>query len=378
MKKLSFIIAMAFVTFMAMAQNTSLVDQNGTSNNVLLKQIGTTNNATATQLGIQDNATLTQTGGTNTAVTAQFFGKVNNATVFQSNYNNNAELVQGMKADYYASIAGSHPELDFAANYNVGSITQIGGNSNIGELLQLGDGNNGSISTNGSNNEAHVYQGWAGPWWGEPSVAGNNNTATVKQTYNNNWAGIWQDGSSNVATLDQNGYSNMARISQGYNYSDVPGVPTVYPVQSNQANVIQDGNSNFLRLFQLGNNNLFKLKQLGEGNTVGGKDPNNRAEFFQQYGSYNKFTGVYRNNNDLYFDVNANAEQNYGATLDTKSIQTGDYNEIGLQQGNGDIALIKQNGIGNIAVLWQNGGGQDATIMQTGGSNTANVLQQNQ
>ena len=379
MKKLSLVLGMVLVAGMAMAQNTSLVDQNGNSDDAIVKQIGGNNDATVKQLGNTNDATVKQTGNTNTAVAAQFYGDRNNASVIQEVGYNSAELVQGMQQGFYASQGVT--TIDIAANDNIGSITQIGGVQNEGQLLQVGNSNNGSIITSGNNNKAFFYQGWAGSFWGEPSVVGNNNTGSIDQAHDGNWGGIWQDGSNNGATLHQDGNSNMARISQGYNYAGIPGVAQVYPVSYNQANVVQDGSSNFLRTFQLGNNNLLKLTQNGDYNTVGGRltSPDNyRGGFFQQVGSNNKLAGAYKSSSDdLYFDINGSAEQNNGSTLTETSRQTGDYNEIGLRQGAGDVATINQNGFNNETVLFQDGGGQNATITQFGNNSTANVLQKN-
>jgi len=378
MKKLSFIFAMMFAASMAMAQNTSLLVQKGSTNDALVKQIGIGNNDKVHQYGNNDDATVKQIGSYNIAVADQLLGDRNTATVLQDNNSNQAYLVQGMNTGYFS--ADGVTTLDIAAYDNIGSITQGSGVRNYSELHQMGNNNNGSVVTSGNDNFAYIYQGWAGSWWGEPSILGNNNTASIKQTWNNNWGGIWQDGNNNGANLLQDGTSNMGRISQGYNYTGITGVAYTPYVQYNQANVTQIGIGNYLRLFQLGDANLFKLKQSGDYNTVGGRTTigDYRKNFFQQYGNSNKFTGVYRSGNDLWFDINADAEQSNGATLSETSYQKGDLNRIGLVQGQGDVALIQQDGYNNEAVLWQHGGGQNAEIMQTGSTNTANVLQQNQ
>jgi hypothetical protein len=185
---------------------------------------------------------------------------------------------------------------------------------------------------------------------------------------------LWQYGHDNTSNLHQDGYSNKAQIAQGYIYGG-QGVAAVWNVQANISDVKQDGSANNIRFMQLGDANILKLNQIGNSNIVGGLPGTGMATYFQQTGSHNKFAGIYRINSDLYFDVNASAEQNDGSTLNFASKQTGDYNEIGLRQGAGDVALIQQDGFNNEAVLWQNGGGNDATIKQLGDNNTANVLQ---
>jgi hypothetical protein len=367
MKKVSLFLGMVLATSFAMAQNKTLVDQKGNTNDALVKQIGVSNDAKAQQFGNENDASVKQTGNSNIAVADQLLGDRNKATVVQENNSNKAYLTQGMIANYDGMSTINMPASD-----NVGSITQVGGVRNLGELMQLGNNNNGSIATTGNDNTAHLYQGWQGAGDG-PAVVGYNNIASVEQIYDGNFGGLWQYGHDNKSTLHQDGNSNSAQIAQGYIYA--VGVAVVWPVQGNLSEVKQDGSANNVRAMQLGDANILKLNQIGNSNTFGGLPGTGMPTYFQQTGSNNKVAGVYRDNSDLAFDINAAAEQHDGATLKLASHQTGDYNEIGLRQGAGDVALIQQDGFNNEAVLWQNGGGQDATIMQDGNNNTANVLQ---
>lgn len=370
MKKLSLVFAMVLAVSISMAQNTALVDQKGNNDNAIVKQIGVSNNAKAQQFGNENNASVMQTGNSNIGVADQLLGDRNKATVVQEIGSNNANLVQGMIANY-----GGLSTINMPASDNVGSITQVSGVRNLGELMQLGNNNNGSVSTTGNDNKAYLYQGWQGAGDG-PAVVGYNNIASVEQIYNGNFGALWQYGHDNKSSLHQDGNSNSAQIAQGYIY-DGQGVAVVWNVQGNTSDVKQDGSFNNVRAFQLGDANILKLNQNGNSNTFGGLPGTGMNTYFQQTGTNNKVAGVYRSNNDLYFDINASAEQNNGATLTATSHQTGDYNEIGLNQGAGDIATIKQDGFNNEAVLLQGGGGQNATISQFGNNSTVSVLQQN-
>jgi len=371
MKRVSLVLGMVLAVSMAMAQNKTLVDQNGNNDDAIVKQIGVGNDAKLNQFGNENDALVKQTGNSNIAVSDQLLGDRNKATVVQAVGSNNANLVQGMIANYMGSSTINMPASD-----NVGSITQVGGVRNLGELMQLGNNNNGSISTTGNDNTAYLYQGWQGAGDG-PAVVGYNNIASVEQISDGNYGAIWQYGHDNKSSLLQDGKSNSAQIAQGYIYPGL-GVVAVWNVQGNTSDVKQDGSVNNVRAFQLGDVNTIKLTQNGNYNTFGGMPGTGMGTYFQQTGSNNKVAGVYKSNDDLYFDINASAEQNNGATLGATSHQTGDYNEIGLNQGAGDIATILQDGFNNEAVLLQGGSGQNATITQNGANSTANVLQLNQ
>lgn len=370
MKKVSLVLGMVLAVSMAMAQNTTLVDQKGNNDDAIVKQIGISNNAKAQQFGNENDALVKQTGNSNIAIADQLLGDRNKATVVQEVASNNANLVQGMIANY-----GGLSTINMPASDNIGSITQVGGVRNLGELMQLGNNNNGSIATAGNDNKAYLYQGWQGAGDG-PAVVGYNNIASVEQIYDGNFGGLWQYGHDNKSSLHQDGNSNSAQIAQGYIYPGI-GVAAVWPVQGNLSEVKQDGSYNNVRAMQLGDANILKLNQNGNSNIFGGLPDTGMGTYFQQTGSNNKVAGVYRSNNDLFFDINGSAEQNNGATLTATSHQTGDYNEIGLNQGAGDIATIKQDGFNNEAVLLQGGGGQNATISQLGNNSTVSVLQQN-
>jgi hypothetical protein len=141
---------------------------------------------------------------------------------------------------------------------------------------------------------------------------------------------------------------------------------------------------------QLGDGNSFKLNQTGDDNWVGWNPDAvistspfktdlllSRNAYFKQDGNNNRFAGVVLNaSNNPSFRAGLDAEQFNGATLSHESYQKGDYNDIGLRQGQDDLGLIQQDGIGNEALLWQGGADQNrATMMQFGNNNSASVVQ---
>jgi len=383
MKKVIFLFAMVLAASVAIAQttaNAAETEQDGNQNEVLVKQIGDLNEAESHQYGNQNDASVVQTGDENVGVADQLRGDRNAADVTQEGDLNEGYIIQGLTSDYYSGVPDA-PLYNIAASDNTGSISQLG-DGNWGDLGQYGNNNQASLEQEGNSNNSGIYQGWDGSWWNSAFVSGSNNVATVKQIGDNNFGGVWSLGDRNTTHLDQNGSDNMARLSQGYNYPNIgtPPLPVLYPVFDNIIEVTQNGNDNFVRNFQYGNNNILKLVQNGDGNTVGGRSTSGasyRNEYFQQFGNHNKLAGVFKNaNNDLSFWQSQNAEQYNGATLDADSYQKGDYNDIGLRQGQDDLGLIQQDGIGNEALLWQQGANQNvATMMQFGNNNTSQVVQ---
>ena len=355
--------------------NTGEVDQQGDENDATVTQSGANTWADVWQFGNLNTGTVTQTGS-NEGWVDQLNGDENTGTVTQDGSGNTADLVQGMIEDYYAAFYGD-PKAGISftnpmiSNNNTGSITQDG-NDNLTQLLQVGDLNTGNISTTGDNNEAYAYQGWAGDWWGFGGVLAelysDNSTVTIDQIGNSNKGAVWQyGGDNNSASISQDGDLNSSSISQGFIYDDA-NYDFTYPVYNtvdNTASVDQAGNDNIGKVFQLGDGNSFSLTQSGDGNTVGGRGLSGledvRNGYFAQDGDDNEFVGV----------------QNDGATLDDGSFQFGDFNDIDLLQGAGDVSLIQQSGDWNTANVHQYGGGQDATVIQNGNSNTSNVTQQN-
>ena len=390
MKKLIFLFAMVFAVGMVMAQidttNVATTEQIGSNNDVLVKQIGDNNEAESHQYGNQNDAFVKQEGEDNFGIADQLNGDRNELYVTQSGNSNKVFGVQGMIPGYYAEDGIT--TYNMVSNDNDGTINQMGDN-NLADFLQVGSNNDGLIGQNGSGNKAYAYQGWAGNWWGFGGVLANlftnNSTATIEQINNNNTGAIWQyGGNNNEANILQDGNNNTASIAQGFIYNDYAYDFTypVYNTQNNYASIDQLGNSNTAKLFQLGNGNLFKLTQNGDGNSVG-YDPSAsglllvRNAYFAQDGNHNKFAGVWKSaNNDLVFWEDHVAEQFNGATLDAESYQKGDYNKIGLRQGQDDWALIQQDGIGNEGLLYQYGVDQNqATMLQFGNYNSSQIVQ---
>lgn len=353
--------------------NYGEVDQQGDENDGTITQNGTNTWANVWQYGNTNTGTVTQTGS-NSGWVDQVNGNGNTGTVTQNGSGNSGGITQGMIEDYYDAYYGipqygitfTNPMI---SNNNTGSISQIGDN-NSDNLLQVGDNNNGIISTSGDNNKVYAYQGWAGDWWGFGGVLAelysNNSTVTIDQIGNGNYGGVWQYGEdNNSASISQDGDLNISAISQGFIYDDANYDFTypVYNTKDNIASVSQTGNDNIGKVFQLGDGNSFSLTQSGDGNTVGGRGLSgleaSRNAYFAQDGDDNIFVGT----------------QTDGATLDDGSFQFGNFNNIDLIQGAGDVSLIQQTGDWNTANVHQYGGGQDATVMQNGNSNTANVTQ---
>jgi len=365
MKKLYFLFAIVFAAGIAMAQNTSVVEQVGSTNDAEVTQTGSTNNATSHQFGDSHVVGLIQNGTGNIGITDQINGNNNDATINQDGTSNQAYLTQGMTVGY---LGAGYASSNVPASNNVGIITQIGTSNEI-DFVQVGDDNVGSVTQDGNGNKGYAYQGWAYGFWGETAetsaLSSYSSVASVQQTGETNFGAVWQYGGTAKAIITQNGDDNMAQISQGFIYDDANYDFThpKYNTKDNLAWVAQDGKDNSVRLFQLGDNNTFMLEQKGDGNTVGGRGLAGleavRNGYFRQDGDGNFFNGV----------------QSNGATLDDESFQDGESNGISLSQGDDDWAVIKQFGNGNIAILAQGGVGNEATILQSGANNAASVTQ---
>jgi hypothetical protein len=388
MKKLVFLFAMIFAISMAMGQVTNVAEteQDGNKNDALIKQIGDDNVAESHQYGDENDARVLQTGDDNIGLADQINGNRNSADVIQEGNSNEGYLTQGMIPGYYADYGITTYNMN--SNDNEGSIEQIG-NFNYSDLLQVGNNNDGEASQKGNNNAAYAYQGWAGNWWGTGGqlarLYSDNSSVTIEQIQDYNFGAIWQyGGNNNEANIFQDGNHNSSSIVQGFIYSDL-NYDFTYPIfntKNNYASVKQIGNLNYGKVMQLGDNNLFKLNQTGDDNRVGYNEnssglKDSRNAYFAQDGNNNRFAGVAKNaNNDIFFNSGLDAEQFNGATLSHESYQKGDYNDIGLRQGQDDIALIKQDGNGNEALLWQEGADQnDATMLQFGNNNSSVVVQ---
>lgn len=367
MKKVSLFLGMVLAASFAMAQNTALVEQVGSTNGATVAQTGVLNDAESRQYGDQNVTNVKQIGQENIGVADQLKGNSNNGSVDQYGYKNEAYLTQGMIPGYF-SADGVTTNAMVSSN-NVGSIKQ-NGEKNSSQLQQFGNENYGATDQKGGNNNvAYVYQGWAGNWWGQNTFTelySYKSTAVITQIGNNNIdAAIWQyGGTNNNATISETGDGNLARISQGFIYSDYNYNfrNPIYNTQNNTAIIAQTGNLNAAKLFQLGNGNSFNLAQNGNGNKLGiaaGDLLVARNGYFEQDGDGNAFIGT----------------QSNGATLKNTSRQTGNSNYINMAQGASDIAEIIQAGNSNGAMLTQMGGFQDATILQTGNGNNAIVTQ---
>ncbi len=372
------------------AQNQATVSQTGNDNKATTMQTGS-NEAEVTQVGQMQEATVTQTGDNFGGIYQLNNGSNNTATLTQDGSGNQTWLNQGMEKDFWSGYESVE------ADWNQASVTQTG-NSNTASLEQYGgsanQGNQGSLSQDGSNNDAYIYQGWAYSAWGETYETSHlkayNSTVNVSQVSDGNWVGVWQyGGSQNAVEVSQDGNDNYASVTQGFIYTDLNYSFTtpVYNTQNNQAKITQTGDENHGKVMQLGDNNLFKLSQhngsrLGYDENAQGLEASRNA-YFHQDGNDNQVAGVYKSGTDLSFDGGMDAEQLDGALLDASSegvtgyfgsFQKGDRNKIGLRQLN-DKALIQQIGNDNTTVLWQDGD-NEATVLQQGDLNTARVLQQ--
>jgi len=354
MKKLVFLFAMIFAVSMAMAQNVGSVTQNGNDN-----------------IGV-----ISQDGSGNEGIVDQLKGNNNSSSVIQTGNDNYALSTQGMLQNYYPDDRPGHEgemltSTEMIGSSNIISIKQVG--EDYAEVLQTGSNNKSTVNQAANGNAAWSYQGWPYGFWGETVVTSalktTNGVVSINQLSANNTAATWTyGGDNNKTTISQSvGEGNSASVAQGFIYVDAPynfSTP-VYNVKDNIATIAQAGASNTGKVMQLGNTNTFKLTQTGDGNSVGYDATassllDKRNAYFKQDGSRNTFTGT----------------QTDGSLLKSTSGQFGNDNTITLVQNDLDVAEIIQDGNWNVATVKQYGGGQDAYVGQFGSGNTATITQQ--
>lgn len=266
------------LTGLALAGNTSTVDQTGNDNTATVTQDGDGNVASIEQASNDSDATQDQDGNNNNAVLEQVSGwpvpgtAVINETGSQTQdgTDNQAELMQWSNEGF-------------------------GGNTGI--QLQEGIANNAiawqysidsdvSQTQDGTGNKARIYQ------------VGFENSATQKQEGDDNWAAIDEQASSeseggntayqgqfgsrnksliaqygaeglktaigNLASVTQDGDDNWA--GEGYNNGGLFGI--FQAGDYNEAEITQDGDENEASIYQYGNLNDASIDQDGNSNVA--------------------------------------------------------------------------------------------------------------
>ena len=253
MKKLSFIIAMAFVTFMAMAQNSAVISTTGDYNDAFITQ-GISNNNTASILQVQNAAPLYHSLAQITQE-ASSWGKItqydtrNYATIGEK-LNDKAEIFQN------GSVNNSNISFNYGMGNNAAYVQQVG--TYNGGYIYSTSQHNGyvnplTIVQNGNSNNGIIESGWNAP-------TSNYNDASITQTGDNNKSKVRQEGGDvNVASVAQTGNNDEANLLQHGTYL--------------KATITQlGGNGNIVNLDQTGG--VATIYQNGSSNIVRGlKDP---------------------------------------------------------------------------------------------------------
>jgi len=306
MKKLSFILAMAFAASFAMAQNSSVISTTGDFNDAFITQ-GIANNNDASILQVQ-SANAGYHALAQISQESSSWGKItqydtrNYATIGEK-LADRAEIYQNGK------VNSSNIAFGYGAGSNVGYVEQVG-EYNGGYIYTTGH-NNGvvedplAIRQYGNTNGAVIESGWNAP-------ASNFNRASILQTGTKNDAKIRQEGGDvNVARMTQYGESNQASLLQTGSYL----VATIDQM---------GGEKNIVNLKQKGGN--ADIDQLGSNNEVRGTKTGEVQELWATFA---------------------------GSTLDVLQINTG--NTLDLQSASpGAIVDVFQNGVSNQSIVVQN------------------------
>jgi hypothetical protein len=254
MKRIVFIL-IAFLTSFAIAQNTSTVTQDGSTNaaDVMQKFIsGDLNNSIILQDGgVQGSEVMVeQKGGGNISDVHQTllwgaYGSDNDnkANIKQVGYNNNVTALQ----------IYDNEELD---------VNQIGDN-NMSFSEQIGNENKIFVDQFDVLNQSFVFQ------------KHSNNRATVKQSVMQNVSTIDQNNSFQaVAMVAQKGIMNNSLVTQGdyRDYAEVMQIGDGNTSSVNQAGIIDlswtTGKNNEADVYQNGTNNFSDIFQYGETNSA--------------------------------------------------------------------------------------------------------------
>jgi hypothetical protein len=292
--------------------------------------------------GVENLATVLQSGTANQSTTVQE-GDFNNAFMAQGQNNLSSEGNLG----YIQQGTGQQAEGNFAAmeqdgNDNQATIVQTYDNSDAW-TRQDGDDNRSLIKQDAGPNQTAGHEAWN-------LQEGNGNASTIDQSGNGarNFADTRQLGDDNkalqvqVATAPDGGVGNTASIDQG----DLPWTT--------------DDGSNGASAYQ---------NQNGEGNS---------ADIYQRAGGV---TGVniaeqYQDGTDNSAEIRMNHGNYGGGDNYARQDQVGANNDALIQtNGVGQSVLQTQEGEGNIAYSNQIGRGNMMNIHQRGDANEAESYQ---
>jgi len=382
MKKLSFILAMVFVTGMAMAQ-TAVINQTSNSSvppssqiaNVDQTGINTVNITQSTEKVVGNPAverpfdhiaTATQSGGNGNLINIT---QIASGNVYGSTTEKNTAIATQIgdvntMNQYQESGDWTSGGMNFTSyqqgQYNTG--TQYGKKtSSTFDLIQNGNNNTsvqqttgektgvlvGSVTQTGSwNNANQVFKGenvrYAGAFINQN---GSNNTATQEFS---SLVTLWND-PSHADIIQTNTYNTayQSQTGQGsYQKTEQYG-------SNNNATMYSNGNFNNAYAYQNGTYGTIVIDQKQNAGLAGSLD-GNLAKIYQdgyhseayitQDGLRNKVVGLNAdeyaiNNNDSYLSVNQTGNDNLVRSYQVVSTATESVNQI----GNGNTAIVNQH-----------------------------------
>ena len=402
------------------AQNTSTVNQDGTSQTAQVGQVGTLQKSTITQKKLEGNnsgnyATTIQgtsgapnTTGMNEAIVNQNNGSNSNrAGITQSGKGNKGTIQQSDNSggDGTAVTGGSSAAAVKAAGGNFAGILQSGtdntetaiiqsntSSANFGEIYQYGDNNRETginQSDNSTGNTATIKQGTASVGANDNLArvsqqgGSSDNTATVTQTATGNDAVTTQndDSNNNKATVNQFADGNQATIQQRNssfgNSADITQKSDRNAGQyntavinqnnnshDNQASILQTSNGAMATINQIDNSadNLASIKQGGTA------DAGRSEAIIDQVNAYDPTPGAFvagqaRGNKAT---IEQNTLNNFEGFGNFAHIRQG---RSGAVVSDNNVASIHQEYSRNTARLEQVGIGNTGTVFQTGDRN---------
>ncbi|WP_273677406.1 hypothetical protein [Erythrobacter fulvus] len=318
-------LVIASPAFAQSADNSAIVDQDGTNHNATITQSTLLAQAEIRQTGNNQRGTITQSAAGYPGVLNDGSDLGAGALIQQDGENNQARIRQ----------EGDYGETVFLSSLNPDLFN---GELQLAEAVQDGVGNNSDIWQLGRTNFARTLQ------------FNSFNNAEVLQSGRNTVARSTQDGIGNNARLWQGSFSQIAisaldvfqagDFNQSFNVQRGTG-DTPNPARVPFALVNQIGNSNLSNLVQDGSDDVAFVDQIGNSN----------QSFIDQLpGGVSNEADINQEGDNLISNLTQSGTDGFAELF-----QSGTLNQANVTQGGvSNSSTVTQGGTGNVANVFQN------------------------
>ena len=376
---------------------------------------------------------ISQSGDLNTANVDQTVGDDNNVGTLtnkavQNGDRNDLDAVQSGNSDL-GTVGGVNQTNDrniidtTQKNGLVQTVTQTGVDGALGtsNKLTISQGDNFAvlaIATNKVGSVTQTYEGAGGSDYNRVSIEQNmvsglvtsnhlNQIGSVTQTGINNRLTASQDGGWNsISTILQDGVFNQANIEQGgaadqHNFTnnalqrgdgnvldllltgssngvEMSGAPRTF-AGNHSASIVQDGNDNSAGIAISGDLNGYAIKQNGDSNIADGiviTGNSNQLGIGQYNGDLNVITlaTISGDGNSIALRQGSQAYATFGNSNRITGTGFGSNGIVQIdQQGSSNKSTFSQSGNANSLIIEAKGNSNTLNSTQTGGSNAATV-----